>query len=111
MQADQPSENDHMRLVSYNTIKQVTPYFISTHCGNAFGKYVVEQVKLDGEITKEIIIKTITSLEQYPDLKLTVTKTLPATLIDTTLNLPPGEVTCVWKFAVLDRFTNQKLHF
>ena len=30
-------------------------------------------------------------MEQYVDLRLTVTKTLPASLIDTTLNLPPGE--------------------
>ena len=74
LQLDQPSEADHIILVSYNTIKQVTPYFISLKCGHALGKYVVENVKLDGEITKESIIRTITSLEQFPDLRLTAPK-------------------------------------
>ena len=91
LQLDQPSTADQIRLVSYKTVSTVTPYFISNKCAQAYGKYVVEQVKMGEVITKENIIKTITTLEQYVDLRLTVTKTLPASLIDTTLNLPPGE--------------------
>ena len=37
------------------------------------------------------IIKTITRLEQYSDLHLAVSKTLPSSVIDTTLNLPTGD--------------------
>ena len=73
------------------SLRTVTPYFISNKCAQAYGKYVIEQDKIGEVITKENIIKTITTLEQYVDLRVTVTKTLPASLIDTTLNLPPGE--------------------
>ena len=37
------------------------------------------------------MIKIISNLEQYPELRLAVSKTLPSSLIDTTLNLPPGQ--------------------
>ena len=63
LQLDQPSEADQIRLLSYQTIKQVTPYFISTKCGVAFGKWVTESLKLNGELSKETIIRTVTSLE------------------------------------------------
>ena len=91
LQLDQPSEADHIRLVSYNTLRTVTPYIISNKCAHAYGRHVNEQIKLGIDITKENIIKIITNLEQSVDLRLTITKTLPASLIDTTLNLPPGE--------------------
>ena len=35
LQLDQPSEADQIRLVSYNTLRAVTPYFISTKCAQA----------------------------------------------------------------------------
>ena len=41
LQLDQPSEADHIRLVSYNTLRAVTPYFISTKCAQAYGKYIL----------------------------------------------------------------------
>ena len=91
LQLDQPSEADQIRLLSYQTIKQVTPYLISPKCGSAFGKWATECVKLGGEITKETIIRTVTSLETHPDLRLTGSRQLPGFLITTTLNLPPGE--------------------
>ena len=87
---DQPSEADQIRLVSYNTLRAVTPYFISTKCAHAYGKFIIDQVKLGNTITKEEIIKTITKLETFNELRLDISKTLPAAIIDTTLNLPPG---------------------
>ena len=62
LQLDQPSEADQIRLVSYNTLRAVTPYFISTKCAQAYGKYIINQVKLGNTITKEDIIKTVTKL-------------------------------------------------
>ena len=90
LQMDQPSEADHIRLVSYNTLRAVTPYFISTKCTQAYGKYILTQVKMGSNISKEDIIKTVTTLEQYVELRLDTAKSLPFSLIDTTLNLPPG---------------------
>ena len=69
----------------------MTPYIISNKCALAYGRLANEQIKLGVDITKENIIKIITNLEQYVDLRLTITKTLPSSLIDTKLNLPPGE--------------------
>ena len=54
------------------------------------GKYIINQVKMGNTITKEDIIKTVTKLETYNELKLDTAKTLPSAIIDTTLNLPPG---------------------
>ena len=65
---------------------------ISNKCAHAYGKHLNDQLKLGGEITKENMIKIISNLEQYPELRLTVSKTLPSSLIDTTLNLPPGQL-------------------
>jgi hypothetical protein len=48
-------------------------------------------VKLQTEITKESIIRIVTSLESHDDLRLTSSRQLPGFLITTTLNLPPGE--------------------
>jgi hypothetical protein len=86
LQIDQPSEADQIRLLSYQTIKQVTPYLISSKCGSAFGKWVTESLKLGGELSKESIIRTVTSLETHLDLKLTSSRQLPGFLITTTLN-------------------------
>ena len=90
LQLDQPSEADQIRLVSYNTLRAVTPYFISTKCAQAYGKYIINQVKMGNNISKEDIIKTVTKLETYVELKLDSAKSLPSAIIDTTLNLPPG---------------------
>ena len=91
LQLDQPSEADQIRHLSYQTLRQVTPYLISPKCGSAFGQWVVESVKLQTEITKESIIRIVTSLESHDDLRLTSSRQLPGFLITTTLNLPPGE--------------------
>ena len=64
---------------------------ISNKCAHAYGKHLNDQLKLGGEITKENMIKIISNLEQYSELRLTVSKTLPSSLTDTTLNLPPGQ--------------------
>ena len=42
-------------------------------------------------MSKESIIRTVTSLESHTDLRLTTSRQLPGFLITTTLNLPPGE--------------------
>ena len=65
--------------------------FFTNKCAHAYGKHLNDQLKLGGEITKENMIKIISNLEQYSELRLTVSKTLPSSLIDTTLNLPPGQ--------------------
>ena len=77
LQLDQPSEANQIRLLSYKTIKQVTPYFISTKCGAAFGKWVTESLKLNGELSTESIIRTDRSLQAHNDLRLTTTRQLP----------------------------------
>ena len=91
LQLDQPSEAEQVRLLSYQTVRQVTPYLISTRCATAFGNWIVESVKLQTEITKESIIRIVTSLESNVDLKLTTSRQLPGFMITATLNLPPGE--------------------
>ena len=72
-------------------MRQVTPYLISAKCAAAFGQWIVESVKFQTEITKESIIRIITSLESHVDLRLTTSRQLPGFLITSTLNLPPGE--------------------
>ena len=91
LQLDQPSEAEQVRLLSYQTVRQVTPYLISAKCSQAFGQWIVESVKLQTEITKESIIRIITSLESHSDLRVTTSRQLPGFLITATLNLPPGE--------------------
>ena len=91
LQLDQPSEADQVRLLSYQTVRQVTPYLISSKCSAAFGQWIVESVKLQTEITKESIIRIITSLESHADLRSTTSRQLPGFMITATLNLPPGE--------------------
>ena len=75
----------------YDTLRAVPPYLISAKCASAWGRFVQDQVKLGEVITKENIIKTITRLEQFSELRIAVSKTLPSSVIDTTLNLPPGD--------------------
>jgi hypothetical protein len=91
LQLDQPSEADQVRLLSYQTVRQVTPYLISAKCSAAFGQWIVESVKLQTEITKESIIRIITSLESHADLRSVTSRQLPGFMISATLNLPPGE--------------------
>ena len=91
LQLDQPSEADQVRLLSYQTVRQVTPYLLSAKCSAAFGQWIVESVKLQTEITKESIIRIITSLESHSDLRSTTSRQLPGFMITATLNLPPGE--------------------
>ena len=66
-------------------------YLISSKCSAAFGQWIVESVKLQTEITKESIIRIITSLESHADLRSTTSRQLPGFMITATLNLPPGE--------------------
>ena len=88
LQLDQPSEAEQVRLLSYQT---VTPYLISAKCASAFGQWIVESVKLQTEITKESIIRIVTSLESHVELRITTSRQLPGFMITSTLNLPPGE--------------------
>ena len=91
LQLDQPSEADQVRLLSYQTVRQVTPYLISAQCSAAFGQWIVESVKLQTDITKESIIRIITSLESHAELRSVTSRQLPGFMISATLNLPPGE--------------------
>ena len=45
LQLDQPGEADQIRLLSYQTLSQVTPYFISSK-----RKSVTESLKLNGKL-------------------------------------------------------------
>ena len=58
-------------------------------------------MKIGGTIDKEIIIRTVSQLEAHAELKLHSPRTLPGSLITTTLNLPIGqsEQTVVAHFA------------
>ena len=91
LQLDQPSEAEQVRLLSYQTVRQVTPYLISPRCSQTFGQWIIESVKLNTEITKESIIRIITHFETNPELRVTSSRQLPGFLITATLNLPPGE--------------------
>ena len=64
---------------------------ISAKCASAFGQWIVESVKLQTEITKESIIRIVTSLESHVELRITTSRQLPGFMITSTLNLPPGE--------------------
>ena len=72
-------------------MRVVTPYLISAKCAAAWGHFVQDQVKLGEVIRKENNIQTITPLEKYSELHIAVSKTLPSSVIDTILNLPPGD--------------------
>ena len=90
LQLDSPQTADSIRLLSYQVLRQITQYLISPKAGVAFGKWASDTAKIGGKIDKEIIIRTVTQLESYADLKLHSPRTLPGTLITTTLGLPAG---------------------
>ena len=78
-------------MMSYNTIRQLTPYLISPKCAHAFGLWIKDCQILNVEITKERIIHHITDLEVLLEYRNTHPRPLPGFLVSTTLNLPPGE--------------------
>ena len=90
LQLDSPQTADSIRLLSYQVLRQITQYLISPKAGVAFGKWASDTTKVGGIIDKETIIRTVTQLESYADLKLHSPRTLPGTLITTTLGLPAG---------------------
>ncbi len=88
LQLDSPHTADQIKLLSYQVLRQITQYLISPKAGVAFGKWASDTAKRGGKIDKETIIRTVTQLESYADLKLHSPRTLPGTLITTTLGLP-----------------------
>ena len=91
LQLEQPSEAEVIRMMSYNTIRSLSPYLLSPKCAHAFGTWVRENQMLGIVITKEEIIHYITDLEVHLEFKNTQPRQIPGHLISTTLNLPPGE--------------------
>ena len=92
LQLDTPHTADSIRLMSYEVLRQITQYLLSPKAGIAFGKWASDTMKLGGVIDKEVIIRTVTQLESYAELKLHSPRTLPGSLITTTLGLPVSSV-------------------
>ena len=92
LQLDTPHSVDNIRLMSYEVLRQITQYLLSPRCAQAFGKWTQDTMKLGGPIDKDIIIRTVSQLESYAELKLHSPRTLPGTLITTTLGLPVGTI-------------------
>ena len=91
MQLDYPATADNIRMLSYQVLRQIAQYLLSPKCSNAFGQWASDMAKSGGTVDKETIIRTITHLESYPELKLHTARSLPGSLITTTLNLPVGQ--------------------
>ena len=92
LQLDTPHSVDNIRLMSYEVLRQITQYLLSPKCAQAFGKWTSDTIKLGGPIDKDIIIRTVSQLESYAELKLHSPRTLPGSLITTTLGLPVGTI-------------------
>ena len=88
LQLDSPHTADNIRLLSYEVVCQITQYLLSPRCAQQFSKWSSDTIKVGGQIDKDIIIKTVSQLESYADLKLHSPRTLPGSLITTTLGLP-----------------------
>ena len=88
LQLDTPHSVDDIKLMSYEVLRQVTQYLLSPKCAQAFGRWTSDTMKLGGPIDKDIIIRTVSQLESYAELKLHSPRTLPGSLITTTLGLP-----------------------
>ena len=101
LQLDTPNSADNIRLMWYQVLRQITQYLLSPKCAQAFGKWASDTMKIGGTIDKEIIIRTVSQLEAHAELKLHSPRTLPGSLITTTLGLPIGqsEQTVVAHFA------------
>ena len=91
LQLDTPNSADTIRLLSYQVLRQIAQYLLSPKCAQAFGQWTSDTVKIGGTIDKETIIRTVSQLEGYPELRLYSPGTLPGSLITTTLNLPIGQ--------------------
>ena len=70
--------------MSYEVVRQITQYLLSPKCAQQFSKWTSDTIKLGGPIDKEIIIRTVSQLESYAELKLHSPRTLPGSLITTT---------------------------
>ena len=86
-----PSEVHKIKLLSLATLRTVAPYLISPRCAKSFGAWVQDCLKLGTEMSKQSIIKTISSLENHSELQITAPRTLPPHLAATALNLPPAQ--------------------
>ena len=88
LQLDSPHTADSIKLLSYDVLRQITQYLLSPKAGQAFGKWASDTLKNGGTIDKEAIIRTVAQLESYAELKLHSPRTIPGSLITTTLGLP-----------------------
>ena len=80
-----------IRMMSYNTIRQLSSYLLSPKCAHDFGLWVRENQMMGIVLTKEDIIHFITELEAHMEFKNTQPRQIPGQLISTNLNLPAGE--------------------
>ena len=83
LQLEQPSEAEVIRMMSYNTIRQLSSYLLSPKCAHAFGIWVRENQMMGIVITKEDIIRFITDLEAHMEFKNTQPRQIPGQLIST----------------------------
>ena len=88
LQLDTPHTADSINLMSYEVLRQITQYLLSPKCALAFGKWSADTMKMGGAINKDIIIRIVSQLEAFPELKLHSPRSLPGSLITTTLGLP-----------------------
>ena len=88
LQLDTPHTVDNIKTLSYEVLRQITQYLLSPKCATAFGKWSIDTTRQGIAIDKDTIIRTVSQLEAYADLKLQTVRTLPGTLITTTLGLP-----------------------
>ena len=88
---EKPIETEVVKSLAFQTIRTITPYMISTKCNQAFSSWVKERQKTCSAINTQEIIRIVTHLEQFPDLQLQTTRSLPGFLVTTSLSLPPEE--------------------
>ena len=88
---EKPIEAKAVRNLAFQTIRTITPYLIGTKCNQAFSSWVKEAQKINAPINTQEIIRIVTHLEQFTDLQLQSTRTLPNFLVTTSLSLPPDE--------------------
>ena len=88
---EKPVETEVVKSLAFQTIRTITPYMLSTKCNQAFSSWVKERQKTNSAINTQEIIRIVTHLEQFPDLQLQTTRSLPGFLVTTSLSLPPEE--------------------
>ena len=88
---EKPVETEVVKSLAFQTIRTITPYLLSSKCNQAFSSWVKERQKTNSAINTQEINRIVTHLEQFPDLQLQSTRSLPSFLVTTSLSLPLEE--------------------